>query len=387
MPSKKLLPLALVLVFFAAAALGQEDAVFTSSVDVVNLLATVRDRHGRLVNDLAQDDFLLKEDGKPQTIRYFSRQADQPLTVGLLVDTSLSQRRIIEQERSASHEFLARVLDETKDQAFLIRFDFEVELLQDLTSSTRLLQQALGGLRLPSERVFRTRGGQPYRGQIYGGQPFGGQQYDQQLPGGGVPGGPFPGGIPGRRFPRGGRRSGGGPGGPPAGGSRSGGIGTAMYDAVYLAAGEVLHEQAGRKAMILISDGVDMGSKVDSSAAIEAAQRADAVIYAIHYSDDEGYQMQAGGRPSAGAGGWRPRGEYALETLCNQTGGRLYRLSGEITLTGIFGQIEEELRNQYSIGYTPANVSGSTEFRRITLAVKNAKHKVFSRAGYYPQAK
>jgi VWFA-related protein len=156
---------------------------------------------------------------------------------------------------------------------------------------------------------------------------------------------------------------------------------------VYLAAGEVLHEQAGRKAMILISDGVDMGSKVDSAAAIEAAQRADAVIYAIHYSDDEGYQMQAGGRPSAGSGGWRPRGEYALETLCNQTGGRLYRLSGDITLAGIFEQIEEELRNQYSIGYTPANDRGSTEFRRITLAVKHAKHKVFSRAGYYPRPK
>jgi len=347
---------------------------------VVNLLATVRDRHGQLVNDLAQGDFLLREDGKPQTIRYFSRQADLPLTVGLLVDTSLSQRRIIEQERSASYEFLARVLDETKDQGFVVRFDFDVELLQDLTSSRRLLQQALGGLRLPSERVFRTGRDQPY-----GGQPFGGQQYDLQFPGGGIPGGPFPGGTPGRRFPRGGRRGGGGPGGPTAAGS--GAIGTAMYDAVYLAASEVLRDQAGRKAMILISDGVDMGSKVGSAEAIEAAQRADTVIYAIHYSDDEGYQLQAGRRPSAASAGWRPRGEYALETLCNQTGGRLYRLSGDVTLAGIFEHIEEELRNQYSIGYTPTNDSASTEFRRITLTVKDGKYKVFSRAGYYPQPK
>ena len=385
MRSKKLLPLALVLVFFAAAALGQEDAVFTSGVDVVNVLATVRDRHGRLVNDLAQDDFLLKEDGKPQTIRYFSRQADLPLTVGLLVDTSLSQRRIIGQERSASYEFLARVLDETKDQAFVVRFDFEVELLQDVTNSINLLQQALGKLRLPGERVFRTGGSQPYHGQLSGGQPLGGQHYDRQFPGGGIPGDPFPRGIPGRRFPRGDRSGGRGPGGGPAGGSGSSGIGTAMYDAVYLAADEVLHDQAGRKAMILISDGVDMGSKLDSAAAIEAAQRADTVIYAIHYADEEGYRMQAGGR--SGPDGWRPRGEYALETLCNQTGGRLYRLMGEMTLAGIFEQIEEELRNQYSIGYTPTNDSGSTEFRRIKLAVKDTKAKVFSRAGYYPEPK
>jgi VWFA-related protein len=129
--TRLLLP-ALALALFVMAALGQEDAVFKSGVDVVNVLATVRDSHGRLVNDLTQEDFLLNEDGQPQTIRYFSRQADQPLTVGLLVDTSLSQRRILDQERSASYEFLARVLDESKDQAFVIRFDFDVALLQDL---------------------------------------------------------------------------------------------------------------------------------------------------------------------------------------------------------------------------------------------------------------
>jgi VWFA-related protein len=383
MPSKKLLLLALVLVLFATLALGQQDAVFTSGVDVVNVLATVRDRHGRLVNGLTKDDFLLKEDGQPQTIRYFSRQADLPLTVGLLVDTSLSQRRIIGQERSASAEFLARVLDETKDQAFLIRFDFDVELLQDLTSSKKLLQQALGDLHLPSERVFRTGGSQSRRDPVYGGRQLGGQPYDRQFPGGGIPGDPFPGGIPGRRFPRG-RRGGNIPGGP-TGRTGSGMVGTAMYDAVYLAADEVLRDQAGRKAMILISDGVDMGSTLDSAAAIEAAQRADTVIYAVHYSDDEGYRLQAGTR--TGPDGWRPRGEYALETLCNQTGGRLYKLSGDMTLAGIFGQIEEELRNQYSIGYTPTNNSDSTGFRRITLNVKDGSAKVYSRAGYYPRPK
>jgi VWFA-related protein len=378
MLSKKLFLLVLVVAFFAALALGQEGAVFTSGVEVVNVLATVRDRHGQLVSDLAQDDFLLKEDGKPQTIRYFSRQTNLPLTVGVLVDTSLSQQRLIEQERSASYEFLARVLDESKDQAFVIRFDFDVELLQDLTGSRKLLQQALSNLRLPGQRVFHTGGSR---------QPFHVEPYNRQFPGGGGPGDPFPGGIPGRRYPRGGGLPGGDwPGGPPAAPApSSSGVGTSMYDAVYLAAREVLHDQAGRKAMILISDGVDMGSKVDDSEAIEAAQRADTVIYAIYYSDDEGYRMQAGS--GAGPDGWRPRGEYALETLCNQTGGRLYRLSGDTTLDDVFKQIDDELRNQYSIGYSSTNVSGSTEFRRIALKVKEGKYKVSSRPGYYPRPK
>lgn len=354
------LPAGLIIAGFAFAALAQEDAVFKSGVDVVNLLATVRDSQGRLVNDLTKDDFILKEDGKLQTIRYFERQADLPLTVGLLVDTSLSQRRILEQERSAGSEFFARVLDESKDQAFVLSFDFEVELLQDLTGSKALLQRSLQGLELPTGRVYRTGPGIPLLGV----------EAKQQFPGGGIPTGPFPRDRSRKRFPRG-RRGGGGA------------IGTAMYDAVYLAAGEVLQDQVGRKAMVLISDGVDMGSKVSAPEAIEAAQRADVVIYAVHYSDDEGYRMQAG--RTASRDGWRPRGEYALETLCNQTGGKLYRLDGETSLAAAFKQIEEELRNQYSIGYTPTSDSDSTEFRRITLSVKDRKHKVSSRAGYYPR--
>jgi Ca-activated chloride channel family protein len=122
---------------------------------------------------------------------------------------------------------------------------------------------------------------------------------------------------------------------------------------------------------------------VEAAEAIEAAQRADVVIYAVHYSDEEGYRMQAG--RTAGRDGWRPRGEYALETLCNQTGGRLYRLSDELTLAQVFEQVEQELRNQYSIGYTPTNDSESGEFRRIALSVKDGKYKVSTRAGYYPR--
>ena len=116
---------------------------YSATVKVVNLFATVRNKQGEVVKDLNQDDFLLDEDGQPQTIRYFSRETDLPLTLGLLVDTSGSQRNVLGEERSASFRFLDKVMREDKDMAFVIHFDFEVELLQDLTSSKAALRQSL----------------------------------------------------------------------------------------------------------------------------------------------------------------------------------------------------------------------------------------------------
>src|ERR1700676_3615181 len=107
------------------AAQDSRDATFAADVKVVNLFATVRDKQGNIVRDLTKDDFKLEEDGRPQTIRYFSRESDLPLTLGLLVDTSLSQRNVLGEERKASYGFLDRVLREDKDQAFLIHFDRE----------------------------------------------------------------------------------------------------------------------------------------------------------------------------------------------------------------------------------------------------------------------
>src|SRR5580698_9263501 len=121
----------------------QSDKVFTSDVRVVNVFATVRDKKGQIEKDLKQDDFTIDEDGRPQTIRYFTKESNLPLTLGLLVDTSGSMRRLIETERGASFKFLDQVLREDKDVAFLIHFDYEVELLQDLTSSRKLLQTSL----------------------------------------------------------------------------------------------------------------------------------------------------------------------------------------------------------------------------------------------------
>lgn len=112
-------------------------------VNVVTVLATVRDKHGQIVSNLGKDDFTLEEDGRPQTISYFTRETDLPLTLGLLVDTSESQRRVIDEERTASHSFLDDMLRPDKDHAFVIHFDREVELLQDLTSSREKLEHAL----------------------------------------------------------------------------------------------------------------------------------------------------------------------------------------------------------------------------------------------------
>src|SRR5947209_3919101 len=121
----------------------QQLPTFSSSVKVVNVLASVRDKHGQIVSNLSKDDFAIEEDGRPQSIRYFSRETDLPLTLGLLVDTSLSQRRVLEEERTASYSFLSKILREDKETAFVAHFDAETELLQDMTSSRQKLEAAL----------------------------------------------------------------------------------------------------------------------------------------------------------------------------------------------------------------------------------------------------
>jgi len=238
-------------------------------VKVVNVLATVRDKKGGIVRNLTQDDFELKEDDRAQTIRYFAHETDLPLTLGLLVDTSLSQRRVLGEERDASATFLDQVLRVDKDQAFIIHFDRDVELLQDLTSSRQKLQAALNLLQTPN-RSNQDPSGSPDSGQ----------------------------------YPQGG--SGGGPGGHSHGGW--GGGGTTLYDSIYLASNEITAKQSGRKALIVLSDGVDHGSKKTLASAIEAAQRADTLVYSILFADEEGYGGGGGGggygHHGMGGGGW-----------------------------------------------------------------------------------
>ena len=294
-------------------------ATITVDVDVVSILATVRDKDGRLVNNLTKDDFILEEEGEPQTITYFSRQTDLPLTLGLLVDTSVSQERLIGEETRASSQFFTQVLRLQKDLAFLISFDIDVELLQDLTGSADLLRHGL-------ERLH-----------VQGGS-----------------GGLHPGPVPTS-------------GTPP---------GTVLYDGVFLAADEMMRHQVGRKALVLISDGVDSGSRVKQEKAIEAAQRADAVIYGVRYFD-RGFYYGMGGFGGAG-------GASTLKNLARDTGGNVFEVSRKQPLSQIYDTIQDELRSQYSIGYTSA--SEQEGFRKIKLRTKDKKLKVQTRSGYYPKA-
>jgi VWFA-related protein len=340
----------------AANPVDEPATTLSVKVKVVNVLATVRDKHGKIVNGLTKDDFTLTEDGRPQTLKYFARETDLPLTLGMLVDTSMSQRRVLNEERDASESFLAQVLREDQDKAFVIHFDHEVELLQDLTSSHEQLRSALESLQTP--QFTRTSGG-------------------------GGSGGPGPGQ---------GRGSG-----------RHGG-GTLLYDAVYLASDEMMKKQPGRKALIVLSDGVDMGSKESLEAAIESAQRANTIVYSILFKDDEAYGSGGGfgrtgisipgmGGPGMGRGGMgggrggrrfpeeHADGKKVLERISKETGGRMFQVSKKEPVNQIYSQIQEELRNQYSLGYTPNPIEPG--YHKIQVAATKKDLVVQARDGYY----
>jgi VWFA-related protein len=338
----------------------QEAPTFSTGVKVVNLFANVRNKKGEIVKDLTKDDFVLDEDGVPQKIKYFAQESNLPLTLGLLVDTSGSQRRLIDEERSASYRFFEQVLREDKDVAFVIHFDFDVELLQDITSSRKLLEKALEGLEVPQQlRRNRQTGTYPGGGGSTGGISF---------PGGGGRG-------------RGGRGGGRGQGG---GGGRSGG-GTDLYDAIMLASDELMRKQSGRKAIILLTDGVDTGSKVSLTTAIEAAQRADTLVYGILFEDQEMYSGGGfgGGRriPMPGMG---VNGKKILDQISRETGGRMFQVTKKEPLSKVYEQIEDDLRHQYSLGYSPERTDTDTNFRRIHLTTKQKGLIVQAREGYYP---
>lgn len=328
--------------FLAAAAAGfarAQDATFSTDVKVVSVLATVRDKDKKIVSDLTKDDFDLAEEGRPQTIKYFSRETDLPLTLGLLVDTSLSQREVLGDERTASRRFIEKVLREDRDQTFLIHFDHDTELLQDLTSSRAKLERALDDIELATNDRRRSGGG---------GYPSGG----------------------------GGRLA-----------------GTTLYDAVLLASDELMRKRQGRKALILLTDGVDNGSKTTLSRAIESAQRADTLVYSILFKGQEGQPIQSypggfGGRRRGGGfpppqQRQGPDGKKILERISQETGGGFFEVTKKLSIDQIYERIEEELRNQYSLGFAPDTSAGSG-FRRITVTVKQKGMIVQTREGYYP---
>lgn len=302
----------------AAEAAGHEQTLPTIRVDVnlVNVLCTVKDRKGKLVNTLTKEDFKISEDGQRQQIRYFSRETNLPLTLGLLVDTSVSQWRLIPAEQEAAEIFFRRVIGR-QDLAFLISFDSEVDLLQDLTGSHVLLRRALDRLRVnapaPATPLPTTQG-------------------------------PFP-------------------------GLRVGG--THFYDAVYLAAREKLALEVGRKAIVIISDGQDQGSKVKSRKAIEAAHKANVIIYGILFYDPRFY------------GRYGYSGDRTLKKMSKETGGRMIEVRRSKDLSAAFEEISQELRSQYSLGYTSSNPRRDGKFRKLKVKTRGKGLRVHARKGYY----
>jgi VWFA-related protein len=313
-----------VAMFLAAGLAAQDDTVAQDNtikvdVDLVNVLCTVRGKNHALIGGLEKGDFHLFEDGKEQTIKYFTRETDLPLTIGLLVDVSGSQERLIDTERRAASQFFRSVL-RPKDLAFLISFGKDSELLQDSTSSPKLLEDGLRELRL-------------------------------NVPVGGLHPGPVP--------------------------TQQNQAGTVLWDAVYLAANERLKNEAGRKVIVVITDGVDTGSRETREQAIREAQLADTVVYSIYYTDPGAY----GGGLVFGGGG-----EGDLKKLSEETGGRVLKVDRKNSLEDIFKEIQEEMRSQYAIAYTPTNPQKDGTYRKLEFKMANKDQKVQARKGYYAVA-
>jgi VWFA-related protein len=290
------------------------------NVNIVQLFFNVKDKHGALIPNLTKDDFTIAEDGKPQTVKYFTPETNLPLTLGILIDSSGSQIRVLDMEKEVGGAFLKQILTD-KDEAFVIDFNVDSSLVQDFTRDVRRLQSALNSVKINSGVTV----------------PMG-------LPGSG--GGPVP---------------------------TAQQAGTVLYDAVYLSAHDMLAKEVGRKAMILLTDGEDEGSRLKIRDAIEASQKADAIVYVLLCADRGFY-----GSVGVGYGG-----EGEMRKLTEQTGGRVINVGNKFDkLRDAFDQIAAELRSQYNIGYTPTNTKQDGSYRKLEIKNKQ-NYKIQARAGYY----
>jgi VWFA-related protein len=295
-------------------------ATFKARSDLVQFFFNVKEKKGGLISNLTKDDFEVLENGKPQTIKYFSANSNLPLTLGILIDTSASQENVLGMEKQVGGAFLSQILTD-KDQAFVIDFNIGVALVQDFTSSARRLKEALNSVRINS----------------------GGQAAVSGVPGMG--GGP----VPTMGVPR----------------------GTLLYDAVYLSSHDQMSQQVDRKAMILLTDGEDQGSQYKIRDAIEAAQKADTIVYVLLCADRGFY----------GYMGYS--GDSDMKKLTAETGGRVIEVGNKPEkLKAAFDQISQELRSQYNLGYVPLNTKKDGSFRRVEIHTKQG-YKVQARSGYF----
>jgi VWFA-related protein len=300
----------------------QSVATFHVNVNLVDVVFTVKDKSGNLVPHLTKNDCTIDEDKAPQTLKTFVAETNQPLTLGILLDTSGSQQRVLPLEQDAGSQFLERVL-RAKDEAFLLSFDVNVDLLQDFTNSAHMLARAMG------KAEINTAGGNGAAG----------------IPGAGG------GTVPTVGDPK----------------------GTLLYDAIYLASTEKLNQESGRKAMIILTDGEDEGSREKIADAIAAAQKSNVIVYVILIADREMYWSQGMGYT----------GYSAAKRISDETGGRLIDVGNNgAKLQAAFEQIEDELRTQYVASYTSNNTKLDGTFRHLVVQCGDGM-KVQVRKGYY----
>jgi VWFA-related protein len=291
---------------------------FKASANVVSVFLNVKDKHGMLIPNLTKEDFNVAEDNKPQTIKYFTAESNLPLTLGILIDSSGSQLRVLDMEKEVGGAFLKQILTD-KDEAFVIDFNVDASLMQDFTRDVHRLQNALNKVKVNTG-------------------------FTSIMPGAG--GGPVP-TAPAR--------------------------GTVLYDAVYLSSHDMLSKEVGRKAMILLTDGEDEGSQLKLKDAIEASQKADAIVYVLLCADRGFYGSQ----------GVFYSGEGEMRKLTEETGGRVINVGNKFDkLQEAFEQIATELRSQYNIGYTSTNTKMDGSYRKLEIKNKQ-NYKIQARAGYY----
>lgn len=287
---------------------AQDEPTFSVKVNVVNVLTTVRTKKGEIVRDLTKDDFSILENGRPQKIGYFLRETDLPLTLGLMVDTSMSQRRVMATERGASARFLEQVV-RPKDRVFIMQFDMAVQLKTQPTSSFKELDDALAYVDTPTRRELQS--------QVGGG--------------------------------------------------------TLLYDAIVTASRDIMQGKTGRKALIVLTDGVDNGSEAKVGDAIDAAQRADTLVYSILFSDSGAYRFMM----------LSPDGRRVLERISRETGGAMLEVKKSQTLDDIFARIQDELRSEYNLGFVSDVPVRTSEFRKLQVTTNQKDMIVQARDRYW----
>ena len=290
--------------------LPQTPSAMKVEVNLVNVFATVRDKHNAILTDLTKDDFKIYEDGVEQKVAYFRKEVDMPITLGILMDTSGSMERILNAEQDAASRFVREVMRK-RDEAMVISFDTDVNLLADFTEDTSMLARAIhrAEINIDASGIGGTAGTIPQRGG-----------------------------------------------------------GTNLYDAIYLASHDKLATETGRKALVILTDAEDTGSKLSLGDAVEAAQRANAVVHVVLITD-------FGASNGSGPG--------VASKMATETGGRVINVHNEKTLEKAFDIISEELRSQYVVSYYPTNAAHDGRFRKIKVGVSRPDTRILALKGYY----